>query len=460
MVGDWSAITGTPGDRLSRADRVAALCIVGYWLVYENLIFFYSREFGGIALFALTNLVKVALPFALLAYTGLPRMRLLQRGVVAMNLMFFTVFLAWGLVPTLLTGNPVSWAKLLPRFVLYLSAIALYARRPAAFTLFSKCVVVYVLSALAQYVLLYLTGSYGHVISTANGLMAGPFGILGNVTSMMFIPGIPLPLARLSGFWNEPSNAAGSAFAACFLARYLVAIGEDPRWRLASRACIVAGLMALSNAGYLAFGSALLFGLVAGGGKLTARRTVQLIVGASVAVSLLLVVVVGRAYVATNLPDSAIARAVTGARNTDDPNYDPTNGRLALLKSTASNIQSSMIGVGIQEVGSEGIESSASAPFYWLLLTGVPGLLLILGREAVLRVSAASLVRRVPAALPLTQALIAVMAQQAVYGSWMNPNYLILAAMVVLSSSRAARLALAGNRPSSPLARASSPLSA
>ena len=34
--------------------------------------------------------------------------------------------------------------------------------------------------------------------------------------------------------------------------------------------------------------------------------------------------------------------------------------------------------------------------------------------------------------LPLVQALVVVMAQHLSYGTWMNPNYLILAAMVLV----------------------------
>jgi len=85
-------------------------------------------------------------------------------------------------------------------------------------------------------------------------------------------------------------------------------------------------------------------------------------------------------------------------------------------------------------VGSEGIDASASAPLYWLLLTGIPGLVLLLAREATLLASAVKLSRRSPAAVFLIQALVVVMTQHTVYGSWMNPNYFVLAVMVLVSA--------------------------
>ncbi len=427
---------------LTSNERVLTLLVFSYWVVYENLIFFYPAEVGGTALVLLTSAVKLVLPFVFLGVTGLPSARALTRGPIALYLAVFATFLAWGLVPTLLGGNPLSWMKLLPRLAFLLSIIAFFSRRPAAFSLFAKCVIIYVLSALAQYWLVYATGSYGDSASATYAVLAGPHGILGNVTSTMFFPGAPFPFVRLCGLWNEPSNASASAFASFFFARYLVAIGEDKRWRWASVACLAAGILTLSNAGYFAFSCALLLGLLFSGSSWTTTRTVKVILLVPFAAGLLITVTIGRAYVATNLPDNVWARAITGARLSEDPDfYDPSNGRLDLLKQTAGVVQSSVIGVGIQDVGTGGIESSATAPVYWLLLTGIPGLLLILTREGVLLASARSLVSRHPEYLSVAQALIVVVAQQSVYGSWMNPNYFIPAAVLLVLSSNVSRQA-------------------
>jgi hypothetical protein len=156
----------------------------------------------------------------------------------------------------------------------------------------------------------------------------------------------------------------------------------------------------------------------------------------ALAVGLLGVVVFGRKYVADNLSDNVWARAITGVRDEPaDRAFDPTAGRVDILNLTLEQVGEKGIGVGIQVVGSEGITASGTAPLYWLLLTGLPGFFLLMGRDIVLLLSARSLVRRLPPLLPLAQALVAVMAQHLSYGSWMNPNYFIPAAMILVCSS-------------------------
>ena len=438
--------SGQRSIHLGVTGKLITFLVFLYWMAYENVLFFYPMEYGGTVFFVLVNGIKLFLPLCLLVFTGLPSPRMVERGPVRLYLLFFVGFLLWGLVPTLISGDVLSWFKLLPRFVFFLSVVALFARRPVAFSLFAKCMVVYVLSALLQYVLLYVTGAddaYDSAVLTANGnnLMAGPFGLLGNVISTRLLPGAPFTFLRLFGFWNEHSNASGSAFAAFFLARYLVSTGERPFWRVASYACFVAGMLAFSNAGYFALAAALLFGLLFGARGFTTRRVFQVALLLPIVAAFLWVAFAGRSYVAENLPANVWARAITGSQ----PNIDPFSGRVDLMQTTLEKAAEGSIGVGIQEVGSEGITGSATAPLYWLLVTGIPGLFLILGREAVLLVSSRSLLRRLPAMLPLIQALVAVMAQHFSYGSWMNPNYLILAAMVLVCSHRSTQQPFATN---------------
>jgi hypothetical protein len=256
------------------------------------------------------------------------------------------------------------------------------------------------------------------------------------VTSKVQIPGAQLPFVRLSGFWNEPSNASASAFVAFFLARYLVIMGEGSFWRTVSYACLAAGILAFSNAGYLALGSALLIGLFFGVRSFTYRRLFQFAFLLPIATSLLLIVFFGRTYVAKELPDNVLALAITGLRDFESLSLDPSDGRIDLLYMTFNVIAERTIGVGIQEVGSNGIIASATAPLLWLLLTGIPGLFLLLCREIVLMVSNYSLLRKLPTMLTLTQALVVVMVQHLSYGNWMNPNYFILAGMLLVCSQR------------------------
>lgn len=440
MTVSFSPLHGVAGNRgiqVMRAnltEKVVTLLIFSYWVIYEHIIFFYSEEFGGPAFLLLTNAIKLLLPLFLLFLTGLPGERIAARGLLGLYIFFFSAFLLWGLVPTLVAGDVLSWFKLLPRFVFFLSLVAFYSKRPAAFSLLAKCIVIYVLFALLQYALLYLTGAYASAVATPSGLMAGPFGLLGNVTSMMYFSG--LTFVRLCGFWNEPNNAAGSAFVAFFLARYLVLMNEAPFWRSASYACFVAGLLTLSVGGYFTIGFTLLVGVFFDARRVTGRRIFNSTVLLASSVALLGMVVFGRSFVVSNLPDNAWARAITGVRNLEGSSLDASGGRLDLLRAAIDITESKLIGVGLQEVGSRGIEGSGTAPVYWLLLTGIPGLSLILCREGLLLTAARGLLRKMPHLLPLVQALIAVMAQHLSYGTWMNPNYFNLAAMILVCSSR------------------------
>jgi hypothetical protein len=426
---------------LSSSDTVATIGVFLYWVVFEHIVFFHAEAFGGTLFLAVTNALKLGLPLALLAYTGLPATRVLLRGLSSLYITLFLAFLAWASIPTLISGNPIDYLKFLPRFVFFLSVLAFFANRPAAISLFAKFLVAYVLLALAQFVILYSTRGYDRPTVAALGItFAGPLGLLGNISGRFYLPGVSVPIVRLAGFWNEPTHAAASAFAGFFLARYLANSSGKRAWRWASRGCLVAGFLTLSNAGYLALGAALLFGLLFGGGRLTVRRTLHVGVLLPVAAALIAVALVGRYYVASNLYGNLWARAIAGMRG-DEQLIDPTSGRIELVTYTLTAVNSTVIGAGIQVWGEGGIRTSSSAPLLWLLLTGVPGLVLILARESVLMLAARSAVSRARETLPVAQALIVVVVQQLAYGSWMDANYFCLAAAVLVLGRAAPRAA-------------------
>lgn len=419
------------GDRCTPMEKLIVGLLFLYWLTYEHLAFFSAADLGGLAFLAITNLIKLGLPFLLLAYAGVPPRRTFARGAPAFYLICFATFLLWAAVPTIVSGDPITWVKLLPRFVYFVAALSLFTRRPATFVLFGKVMIVYVLSALVQYILLYLTGAYTSPIEWPNSRMAGPYASLGNITSMAYFPGIPVPVLRLTGYWNEPSHASACAFAGFFLGRYFVNIGESRIWRYASTTCLIAGILALSNAGYLALGSALVVGVFLDSGKLIGWRAIRTALVLPIGIGAIALVLLGRKYVAENLPDNGFARAITGVRSVEGSSADPTDGRLDLILSASRDVGKTVIGVGVQPVGDKGIQASASAPVYWLLFTGIPGILLLLAREGIVLFHGRKIARRDPIARPLVQAFVVVLAQHASYGDWMNANYFILAAAVL-----------------------------
>lgn len=422
---------------LSLTDKFVTLLIFLYWLLYENIFFFYAEDFGGPVFLLLTNALKLLLPVFLLIFTGLPGPKMLSRPHISIYFMFFVAFLLWSAVPTVISGDVAEWLKMLPRILYFPAVLAWFTRRPETFLFFVKLMMVYVLSALAQYLLIYATGAYDTATLNNYGYMAGPYGLFGNITSRFYLLNAPVPFLRLAGFWNEPTHASACAFASFFLGRYLVSVGESNSWRIASHVCLISGVLTLSLAGYLALGCALLFGLLFGGKQWTMWRAIRSAFLFPLAAILILIVGFGRTYVADNYPDNIWLRALVGARDTNiqQESFDPTSGRLNVAANAVDQAASTVIGVGIQITGDNGVPAPESAPLYWLMLAGFPGLLFILGREAALMLHAMRLSRNAPQAVPVVQALIAVMAQQLSYGTWMTPVYFVLAAMVLLLSA-------------------------
>jgi hypothetical protein len=439
-----------PTQHQPNRGTLAVWLILLYWIVNEWIFFFYPEDYGGTSLDYLTNFIKLCVPILILVIAGIPSLEFFNRKVaIGLYTLFFLALIVWSTVPTVIYSNLIEVLKKIPRFLFFLAAIALFMKNPGAIRSCAKFIIVIVLFALAQYLSVYLFNATGSGFSVGGApSLAGPFGIFGNVTSMMFMPGIDLPVIRLAGFWNEPSNASASAFAAFFLSRYLFILDHRSVWRYASYCCLAAGFLCLSNAGYLALAVALLFGAFVVKKKFSMRRFAGLVMITALSLLFVFTALFGRGYVARNYPDNNLLHALVGVHHghTDYVDQDDEyGGRIYLANMTISAITDNPIGIGLQPVGSGGgIDSSASAPLFWLYLTGIPGLVFLLLRETVLLFSAIYLVKRLPSSIYLVQAWIVVLVQQLSYGSWMNPNYQILAAAVL---SMAAGVSMTVHRP-------------
>jgi hypothetical protein len=425
----------TPIARLSVAESIATIAVFGYWILFENVIFAFPMEFGGSQFLLATYLLKLLLPVILLTYTGLPSPRFLLQGASGLYVWCFAAFLGWAVVPTLISGSLVDYLKLLPRFLYFIAVLALFSTRPPSMLLYAKLVIAYVLLSLCQWAGVYITQSFEPTMTVPANL-TGPSGLLGNISSRFYLPSVSVPIVRLAGWWNEPSNAAASAFVGFFLARYLSVAMQQTRWRLISYLCLIAGLLTLSNAGYLALAAGLLVSAIGGGRGLHLGRIVKIVAISAMVVALFLVALYGRQYVAANMSDNMWARAIAGVREDVVETVDWTGGRVTLAQATVESARANTIGVGVQVWGEGGVIVSASAPLLWLMLTGGPGLALLAFREISLWFVARSLLRGSPSALPIVQALAVVVVQQLSYGSWMDAQYFCIVA---------ATLALAGN---------------
>lgn len=414
-------------NRIHSSDKWAVFFIFLYWILYEHIVFFNASEVGP-SMAALTVALKLLLPIGLLAYSGVP-IKLIKNNYVVWYLVIFIVFLAWIGLVTLFNGDMIEWFKLLPRFVFFIAVLSIFYKAPAAFYLHAKLLISYVIFALLQYVLTYATESYNDPIIVtyeSSGLM----GLYSNIASRMYFPSFSIPILRLCGFWNEPSNASGSAFAAFFLARLLYEKEGMKKWKYASYACLLAGLLCLSNVGYFAFGMALGAGVLLNrGAGFRPARFIYVAIVLIVAIFAIWLTFFGRAYVQENYVDNDILRAIVGLR---ELNIDGAhNERFAIMDDTVNRVLDNAFGEGLTVIETKDVMVSASAVIYWFMVGGFLGLVLLLFREIVLACACYKLAETNTEYRYLIQALVVVMSQHLSYGSWMNPNYFFLAAAVI-----------------------------
>lgn len=407
-----------------------------YWLTYEWVFFFYPKEYGGPVLQYATDTIKLAVPFFLLAVFGIPAFgknyNMRARRVMEIYILLFCLLLVWAIIPTLAsdTGQVLELFKLIPRLAFFCAILSIFAQDPHAFERVAKCVICVVIFALIQCLGAYISVTPEPYAGGAPNL-AGPFGILGNVNSKMEFEYIPFPIYRLTGYWNEPSNASASAFASFFLSNYLYRLNGERIWRYSSYICLGAGLLCFSNAGYIALGVAIFFGLLQELGGFRRGRRLQMLFLSLFVIIFVATGLFGRAFVHENYSDNDFLRAVVGAREESYSGLDEIyGGRLGLAEGAIKLVLENPLGLGLQIVGMEGIEAPSAAPLLWLFLTGVLGLALLISREATVLLLSKHIARESPSSVPVIQAWIVVLVQQASYGSWMNPNYMIMVAAV------------------------------
>ena len=413
-------------------DKTAVVLIFIYWITYEHFIFF-RPDYFGFVFTALTYAVKLLLPVVLIWYTGI-NLSLLRKGVSSLYVSIFTAFIVWIGFSTLVNGDMLRWLQLIPRLVFFVVALNLFYKKPQAFHFFAKLMIAYVLFALLQYILTYVFSGYDNQVIEPGGFKtSGIYGLYSNIASMMTFPGMQFPVIRLSGFWNEPSNAAGSAFSAGFLALYLQTQYEG-RWRGIAKLCFLSGFLALSNAGYFAFSLGVLAWIFLGKKSTNSLNLILLKVSMSVlAIFIVWLAFFGRKYVQSNEIDNAIIRGLVGLRGAGVE--DVYVGRFFLLQNIIEFIGNNPMGSGLLQSASD-VKNSASAIVQWFFVGGVLGLVLIVLREIVLYAAAIKLAQKEYGLVFIVSALVVVMGQQLSYGSWMNPSYLILAAAIIAFNAR------------------------
>ena len=417
---------------LSQNDKIAVGLIFFYWLMYENVFFFNAYQ-GGAFLLALTMSLKFLLPCFLMWLSGLSK-NLLLKGFTSLYSLIFVCFISWVGAVTALYGDAFEWVKLLPRVLFFYSTLNLFYKKPEIFDLFAKFFIAYVLFALVQYFMIYITSSDRSIIDVLGVNTAGLGGLYSNVSSAMTFPGLPIRIIRLTGFWNEPSNAAGSAFAAGFLALYLKSQGYKI-WNKVSYLCFLAGFLALSNAGYFGLGLGLCVLLLCREKKQLSKAVFSnKVVALMLAMFLFSTVIFGRVYVIENEIENVFLLALVGVRVLGDSMV--YGGRDIILWDVFEYVSLNPLGRGLYVPSQDDQLMSAQAPVYWLYAGGIIGLSLILIREFVMVIAGFKVAYANKGSTYIFAALAVVVGQQAIYGSWMNPNYLVISSALLAFHAR------------------------
>lgn len=380
------------------------------------------------------DMLKLVLPFLL--FLGVSSPLLPNFSLPKKYLLYFALFMVLGLVPNVLSGHiaetMLQWIKFMLRFFFCYVIFAYLLQRSETKTVIMKALVAIALGVVLQYVMLsmyYVPGDsrgFSLPISQPTAYY-GPYGLLGDGNAYLSFENFNI--FRLTGFWFEPSNVSAFLFMAYFLAKALFEQTQQRRWKLSGLVCLGGGLLTFSNAGYLAFGCALLSGYIV---RFNEKRKnyVRYIVKVIILLVFIFLSVFGRALVAEYYPDNMDLRNLSGVR---DSVKDPYSGRIEQAQYNLEMVLEHPEGIGFRIIGLDtegrGVAFSGSAPFMWLVSTGWAGLFLLLMREAqVLR----SMGKRPLSSnsINIFQAWAVLFFQNFTFGTWMTPLYFLLVAMV------------------------------
>lgn len=408
--------------------------VFAYVMLFELVVFFSEDAFLFYGM--IFKLILPVMMFAL-GYRGI-RVALTENRLFYLFTLLTTLLLSWATICTIANydflESVASVARLFARLLFFCGLMGVMQLSSAFMW---KCILVLVsfgIFSLIQYGCLLIGLTFNTLTENSFGFV-GPFGLFGHLMDLRNTYNVPVPLARLYGYWCEPSNASAYLFACFFLSRALLEKGFGKKWYVISWLFIIGGIFCFSNAGYFACGIGLFVGsLFADKNKLKSSRILVVMIG----LFMLIFGILGRQYIHDNMKDDALARAIVGVRGIDSEyEFDASAGRLELATVTVENSLSNILGRGIpldsrNEVLGQG--RSASAPIMWLGWTGFFGFALILCRESILFQAALHAIKRNRASAYIAQAWIVVMAQNLSYGSWLNGFYLCLAAFVFSSS--------------------------
>lgn len=412
---------------------------LGFAFLILLLVVLYDwRMMTNVAAQPVVNTLKFLIPFWMIFYVFFRGAIIPAFAPIRYYFLFFFLFLCSALGSSILAVDPsvslMQWIKLLSRGVIAASFLLILVRWPRGIQVASIRILVYLaLFVVIQYVILsicYILGIVAYPQFNNQGLL----GILGTGLNT------PLGLLRLTSFWFEPSKAAGFLFPMMFLAAWLYNEEKKLRWEWIAVLSFLGGCLCFSNAGYFALGAGVtVWSWYVYRHRLSRYRTfytITLVIG----VFILLAGVAGKVWVVTHADKGNFVATIFGVRGTDLNTLNGiSEGRIQLAQQNIVTIlqQNPLLGIGLQIPGENAdgtaVDTSATAPILWVSFTGFLGLVLLL--LIIWQVARCYFLKYMQkSTLYFLCAWVVSLTQQLVYGDWMEPFFLFLSSLVLVSA--------------------------
>jgi hypothetical protein len=417
-----------------KINSIMIIGIVLYILVYEIKLFFVD----GTLFQPLTNLYKLSFPFILLFYAGFNPKLIFREKTTLYYLLLYSILIVYLIVLNIFSSGFsfgfIEALRQIPRYFFLIGLVQFFLRDNSLREKTIKIVVMYSLFLTLMHFILLINPTIKH-ITLLGSPYAGPFGILGGVSASFYIPSLDFPIYRLTGWFNEPSNASAFLLASYFLGRSVQhKMPKSIFWKFGPTICLIGGLITFSNAGYVAIGFSFIVMTFLNRKYLKHdSSSFKNIIIIFVAMSVIMIGLFGRYYSAKVGIDSEIFSVITGNKTTylNNPYYDASGGRINLMNLTIEAISNNPLGIGFINTAEN---VPAGAPLLWLLFSGIPGLIIILARESIIIFSVKK--RYLNKELIYQYcALLTVICQQSIYGQWNNAFYYFLVSNILVKIS-------------------------
>lgn len=332
----------------------------------------------------------------------------------------------------------IQFIKIIPpRFLFIFSISIIFYKLPDTILYINRILFFLAIFTFVQYIfaLFYIQNHYfedTRMLSVERGIhYAGPLGMLGNINTQFSF--FDFQFLRLTGFWNEPSNASAFLMSTFFLGLYCKINGRAfLNNSIIYFIPILGCLLCFSNAGYITLAISLSTYVV-----LKNENRTKGILKITPFILFIILGFIGREITYNFFPENDYLKLIVGIRSNEMPHdIDFSDGRIDNYKNNIFRFFNNPFGIGFRIPGSnangKGDEmASASAFLYILNYTGIFGLIIVFMMkfkivETVLFFNKQSKNKFKINIILIFSAWTSVTVQNLIYGNWMSFYYYYL----------------------------------